>query len=105
MKNEVLGTDYELSLVFASKTVLKNLNGTYRGKNEPTDILSFPLSDSEGEIYINLEEARKESKKFNREFKNFIGFLFIHGLTHLKGFVHGSTMERQEIKFRKKFGI
>ena len=105
MKEAVLGKNYELSVVFAPKKTLKDLNRTHRGKDTPTDILSFPLSDSAGEIFINLDEAKKEAKKFDRKFENFIGFLFIHGLVHLKGFTHGSRMEAQEIKFRKQFGI
>ena len=49
--------------------------------------------------------TRKEAKKFDREFKNFIQFLFIHGCVHLKGFTHGSRMESEEVKFRKQFGV
>jgi probable rRNA maturation factor len=105
MKNSVLGAKYDLSLVFAPKNNLRALNRLYRRKDAATDILSFPLSDSAGEIFINLEEARKESKKFGRDFENFIGFLFIHGLVHLKGFIHGSRMEHEEEKIRQRFGI
>lgn len=105
MKEAVLGKSYELSVVFASRQKIRALNHTYRGKNETTDILSFPLSAVAGEIYLNPEEAKKEAKKFGRDFDNFIDFLFIHGLVHLKGFKHGSTMEALEIKFRKQFGI
>ena len=105
MKNSALGKKYDLSLVFAPKKVLQTLNRQYRHKNKTTDILSFPLSDSSGEIFINLAEARKESKKFGRNLKNFVGFLFIHGLVHLKGFKHGSRMEREEEKIRLRFGI
>lgn len=105
MKEAVLGAKYELSVVFASRKTLQDLNRTHRGKDTATDILSFPLSDSAGEIFINLEEARKEAKKFSRDFKNFVGFLFIHGLVHLKGFAHGSRMETLEKKFRRRFNV
>lgn len=105
MKEAVLGEKYELSVVFASRNMMRALNKTHRGKDYPTDILSFPLSANEGEIFINLQEAKKEAKKFGRPFENFIGFLFIHGLIHLKGFEHSSTMEALEAKFRKKFGV
>ena len=73
--------------------------------NKPTDILSFPLSDNFGEMYINIEMTKLEAKKFERTYENFLGFLFIHGLVHLKGLDHGSTMESIEARFRKKFGI
>jgi len=105
MKEAVLGENYELSLVFAPKNTLRELNRTHRGKDVATDILSFPLSNSAGEIFINLDEAKKEAKKFDRKFENFVGFLFIHGLVHLKGYAHGSRMEAQEKKFRRGFNI
>src|SRR5436190_735362 len=85
--------------------LLRKLNRSYRRKDCVTDILSFALDKKRGEIFINSKEAEKESKKFGREFENFLSFLFIHGLVHLKGFEHGSRMETQETKFRKKFGI
>jgi len=105
MKEAVLGGNYELSLVFAPKSTLRELNRTHRGKDATTDILSFPLSKSAGEIFMNLDEAKKQAKKFDRKFENFAGFLFIHGLVHLKGYAHGSRMEALEAKFRKQFGI
>ena len=105
IKEAVLGKKYNLSLVFVSREEIRKLNRTYRNKNKATDILSFPLSDSVGEIFINQEEARKESKKFGRAFENFLGFLFIHGLVHLEGLRHGSRMETRETEFRKQFGI
>ena len=105
MKDAILGKKYELSLVIVSRSEIKELNKEYRGINKPTDILSFPLSSKEGEIFINLDMAKIEAKKFNRTYENFLGFLFIHGLVHLKGFDHSSTMESIEARFRNKFGI
>ena len=105
MKNSILGKKYELSLIIVSKKEIQKLNKKYREINKPTDILSFPLSDDFGEIYINIEMTKIEAKKFNRKYENFLAFLFIHGLVHLKGFDHGSTMESIEARFRKQFGI
>lgn len=105
MKQAVLGKDYDLSVVIVNKDKMHELNLKHRNIDKPTDILSFPLSQETGEIYINLELAKLEAKKFDREYENFLGFLFIHGLVHLKGYDHGSTMESIEIQFRKKFGI
>ena len=87
------------------KKEIQKLNKEYREINKPTDILSFPLSDSFGEIYINPEMTKIEAKKFDRSYENFFAFLLIHGLVHLKGFDHGSTMEDMEIQYRKKFGV
>ena len=105
MKDKILGKKYELSVVIVSKAEIKKINKQYRDINKPTDILSFPLSENFGEIYINPEMTKLEAKKFDRDYENFFGFLFIHGLVHLKGFDHGSTMESIEARFRKVFGI
>jgi len=105
IKKEALGDDYDLSLIFTTPAKIAKLNLIYRDKKTPTDILSFPISKNEGEIYICQSEARKEAKKFNRSYANFLVFLFIHGCVHLKGYDHGSTMERIEAKLRKRFGI
>jgi probable rRNA maturation factor len=105
MAERVLGKDYDLSLTIVDAVEIKRLNQLYRNKNNATDILSFPLKENAGEIFLCLSEAKKESTKFDRTFDNFIAFLFIHGLTHLKGFDHSSTMESNEEIFRKEFGI
>lgn len=105
IKEAVLGKKYELSVVFVSRQKMRTLNRIYRDKDAATDILSFFLSDVAGEIYINADEVKKEAKKFGRGFENFLGFLFIHGLVHLKGMRHSSRMEAMEKKFRKNFGI
>lgn len=105
MKESLLGEDYDLSLALVGKNEIKKLNKSYRGVNETTDILSFSLSDNEGEIFICPEIARKKAYYFDRSYDNFIKYLFIHALVHLKGFEHGSRMESEEKKIRKKFGV
>ena len=100
-----LGKKYELSLVFIGEKTMKNLNFRFRQKNKTTNILSFPLSKKEGEIFICLRLAKKESEKVSYNFDKYLKFLFIHGITHLKGFDHGSKMEEEEEKTRKKFSI
>ena len=98
LKNSVLGLDFELSLVFVDNIFSKRLNRTYRGKNKSADVLSFPLSKKSGEIFIDLITAKKEMGKFQMPYRKFVIFLFIHGLLHLKGMKHGTTMERREKK-------
>lgn len=103
MKDDILGGQYELSLVFVGDTRSRTLNKIYRGKTYVPNILSFPLEKDCGEIYINPTQARREAKKFNMTPTGFIGFLFIHGLLHLKGYAHGATMDKVEIRYIKKF--
>ncbi len=105
IKTTILGKNYELSLVFTTASKMLELNKTYRNLNESTDILSFPLSKTSGEIFICPSETKKMMTEFDRTYENFLAFLFIHGLVHLKGYDHGDKMEKVEIKFRKKFKI
>ncbi len=105
MKDKVLGKNYNLSLVFIGETKSRQLNNTYRGKNKPTNILSYPLDKNNGEIFITPMVLKKEMRNFGRKYDNFTAFLFIHGLLHLKGMTHGSTMEQAEVNLRKKFRI
>ncbi|MFZ2522484.1 MAG: rRNA maturation RNase YbeY [Minisyncoccia bacterium] len=105
IKNFVLGEKYDLSLVFVGKERSRKLNLKYRGKNKETNVLSFPLSKKEGEIFINLKLADKQKKTFGRNLNDFVTFLFIHGIMHLKGMQHSSKMEKAEEKIRRKFRI
>ncbi len=105
IKERSLGVDYSLSVVIAPAEKLKELNLKYRNIRESTDILSFPFSSKEGEIYICPEETRKEAKKFDRDYENFFAFLFVHGCAHLKGYDHSDKMEEFEADLRKTFNI
>jgi rRNA maturation RNase YbeY len=105
IKNEALGKNYELELIFVGEKEMQEINLKHRGKDKPTNILSFPLDDTSGQIFICLSYSKKEAPDFEREYENYIGFLFIHGVIHLKGYDHGSTMENEEQKIRTIFGI
>lgn len=93
--NYVLGKKFDLSVVFADDALMKKLNEKYRKKTGAADVLSFPLSKTAGEIFIN--------KKFKD--KKYADYLFAHSVLHLKGFRHGKAMENEEIKLIKKFNI
>lgn len=101
----VLGKKYDLSLVFIGKKKMRDFNLKFRQKDYATNILSFPLSKNEGEIFICPLVAKKEARNASYDFNKYLKFLFIHGITHLKGFDHGSRMEKEEEKTRKKFSI
>lgn len=103
VKEKILGKNYELSLVFCDSLDSKKINKKHRNKNKPTNVLSFPLNEDVGEIFIDLEKTKLEFRDFNMSYKNFIGYLYIHGLLHLKGYDHGAEMEKLEKKFVKAF--
>lgn len=92
-KNDVLNRKYGLELIFIGEKKARFLNKKYRKKNYTPDILSFEIEKDLGEIYINLKEARKKSSDFDMSYENYLKFLFIHGLCHLKGMKHGSRMD------------
>ena len=105
IKEAVLGKVYTLSLVFIGDKRAHTLNKRYRKKDRPANILSFPLSKDEGEILINIAQAKREARAYKKKYRTYVGSLFIHGLFHLKGYTHSSTMEKEEKKMRKRFRL
>jgi probable rRNA maturation factor len=99
----ILPSDYDLSLVLIADTLGKKLNQEHKGRNYPTNILSFPLSPDAGEIFINVRRTQREAHKFNHSTTKHITYLFIHGCLHLCGYKHGDKMELLEQKYLKKF--
>ena len=103
MKETILGKRYTLTVIFCTPKESQERNRAYRDKDYPTNILSFPLDENEGEIYISLSTARRDAKKFNMNPIQFLHLLMAHGMLHLKGYDHGSTMEELEQKYYRKF--
>ena len=105
IKNAILGKNYEISIAFVGTSTSKKLNTTYRQKEYATNVLSFPNSKQTGEIVLCPAVMKKEMKFFNMNMQTFTAFLVIHGMLHLKGLEHGSTMETAERKYMKQFGF
>lgn len=105
MKEKILGKDYSLSIAYISESKMREINKGYRQKDKPTNILSFPLSKKSGEILICPNILKKETKKFNRNIKDLLGYLLIHGMLHLKGMDHGKKMEKFEDLYCKKLSF
>lgn len=99
IKKEILQQDYDLAVNFISPKIAQELNIKYRKKDYIPNILSFPLSKSEGEIFICLSVAKKEAKKFSLTYEKFLNLLLIHGCLHLSGLDHGDKMEKLEEKY------
>ena len=105
IKNDILGPEYCLSLVFIGATRAKRLNLSTRGKNYTPNVLSFPLTRGSGEVYITPVAAAREARHYHHTPRHHIAFLYIHGLLHLKGFDHGPKMERLEQTYLKKYQL
>ena len=103
LKDDILGKKYSLSVAFVSEKKSREINKAYRGIDKPTNILSFLLTKNEGEILLCPNVIKKQTKKFDRNFKELLGYLVIHGMLHLKGFEHSKKMENLENLYCKKF--
>lgn len=107
IKNDILGKSYNLSLAFVSPKEAKSINKKYRKKNKPTNVLSFCLSEKEGELILCPELVKKESqdknKNFGKNYRQLFEFLVIHGMLHLDGMQHGSIMEKAEKFYCQKY--
>lgn len=97
--------DAYLSVAFVGEKEIKKLNKNYRGKNKPTNVLSFsyendPLHSLSKiyEIIICLNLARKESLRDNNNLDDYVIFLIIHGFLHLIGYDHKIAMERKKME-------
>jgi len=99
IKNEILGEKYDLSIAFVSERKSREINKRYRNKDKSTNILSFHLSKTEGEMLLCPALIKRETKKFGKNFKELLEFLVIHGMLHLKGMEHSSRMEIEEEKY------
>ena len=103
VKEAILGKKYDLSLTFPTLDLAEELHIKWKKKTGPVNILSFPLDQNEGEIILTLSQARKEAKNYDRNYRDHLIFLFIHGCLHLKGMTHGAKMEKEERFYCKKF--
>ncbi len=94
----------------ADEDHLDDSHGHDHSKNEIFIKNAADLKYGTGEIFIYPEKARSKAKEFGRSFENYIQFLFIHGMMHLKGHDHeddetAEKMEKSEKLVRKAFGI
>ncbi len=105
MSKAILGNTYTLTLAFIGEQRAHRLNLWHRKGDYVPNVLSFPLTKNVGEIYITPQVAKREAKKFGMTVKGYIGYLFIHGLLHLKGYDHGATMDKAEQKYIHQYKL
>ena len=91
-------SDSELSILLTVDAEIKKLNKNYRGKDYPTDVLSFPINQSLtklsgaagllGDIAISVPMASRQARKFSLTVSEEIKRLVLHGVLHLRGYDH-----------------
>lgn len=107
----------EVSLVLASDSFVQALNRDYRGKDKPTNVLSFetkmtPVEGQPfvaGDIIVAYQTVQREAAEQGKTFEAHLAHLLTHGVLHLLGYDHltdkqATQMERREIKLMKHLG-
>jgi probable rRNA maturation factor len=89
----------ELSLVLSDDAQVRILNRTYRQKDTPTNVLSFPQTGPLlGDIVLARETLLREAAEKHVSFEAHLTHLIIHGWLHLQGFDHQTEAEAQEME-------
>jgi len=82
----------EIELILTDNEEIRQINLTTRGKDKPTDVLSFPYEQMPntplGSIVISKNFIEEYAKEYNHTIEDEFHLLFIHGLLHLLGFDH-----------------
>ena len=89
----------ELSVALVSDREMRGLNRRWRGKDRPTDVLSFPLNDSRalGDVVISLQTARRQSREGGWPLAAELRRLLAHGILHCRGYDHGDAREARKM--------
>jgi len=99
------------TILLADDKRLRALNREFRGKDKPTNVLSFPSAGSyRGDIAIAYGVTGKEAKETGKPFADHAAHLVVHGVLHLAGHDHerpkdAKVMEPLEVKILKRLGI
>ena len=87
----------ELSLLFADDPAVRAINSRWRGKDKPTNVLSFPAMPMEpgqmpgpmlGDVLFACETVAREAQAMDISFDNHLTHLLVHGFLHLLGYDH-----------------
>jgi probable rRNA maturation factor len=98
----------ELSVTIANDRRLHVLNRTYRGKDRPTDVLSFPYDDDGGpigDVIISIDRAAAQASERGHDLQHELELLALHGTLHVCGYDHETDdgeMDRLERRLRRR---
>ena len=100
----------ELSILLVGDEEMRGINAEYRGKDRPTDVISFAMSDGQfpglnedilGDVVISLDTARNQAVERGVSIMHEVSFLLIHGILHLNGYDHERS-KPERLKMEKK---
>src|SRR5256885_10024056 len=101
-----------VSVLITGNPSMRRLNSSFRGKNRPTDVLSFPAAASAngfvGDIAISLDIAETNARRLEHSVADEIRILILHGMLHLAGYDHENDkgeMAKKESLLRRRFGL
>jgi probable rRNA maturation factor len=108
-----IGLRGQVDILLANDQTLRHLNKTFRGKNKPTDVLSFPAPSAfatkhAGDLAISLETAARQAKTYNHTLAEETKILILHGLLHLSGEDHetdNGEMAAREATLRRELRL
>ena len=103
-----LANDLEISVTFVRSRTIHIINRDYRGIDRPTDVISFAIRDGLedfipdeekdlGDLFINIDYARKQAREYGHSEKRELGFLFTHGLLHCLGYDHMNPEDEKKM--------
>jgi probable rRNA maturation factor len=102
----------EVSILFTDDAAMRKLNEKWRGKDSPTNVLSFPQAQGQllGDIVLSAETVRREAALADKPLEDHMAHLIIHAYLHLLGFDHeaeadAGKMEQLERVALKKLGL
>jgi len=108
-----MGLRGAVDVLLANDTSLRQLNKNFRGKNKPTDVLSFPAPTNfatkhAGDLAISIETAARQAKAYGHTLRDEVRILILHGLLHLSGEDHetdNGEMAAREANLRRKLRL
>jgi len=93
----VMGGD--LNVVFVNDKYIRALNKAYRGKDTPTDVLSFDYGPDDliGEVYVSVETAERQAKEHKHSLGDELIRLIVHGILHIHGYDHENDADYKKM--------
>jgi probable rRNA maturation factor len=104
---EMAGVSGEVDILIAGNRRLQELNRRFRGKNKPTDVLSFPRPEG-GDIAISADIALENADRYGHAATDELKILVLHGMLHLAGYDHetdNGRMAKTEAELRARLKL